>query len=213
MLYSPEDLKTIRNAAKLTQKKFAENIDLARETIVRMEAGTMPISKTVELYLTSLKGNNKSQQKNMIPLYDSEASAGGNAVMDMIPVSNPTGMIDVGDFLRDSECAIRIYGNSMTPNYPSGCIIGLRLVKDGIVQYGNVYVIETEDNRYFKRLYKDDDGSGYSCYSDNDMVFETGPRKGKHFYEPFTIPLTHVRRIFRVIGMIKRNEHSGIIGN
>ena len=49
-----------------------------------------------------------------------------------------------------AECVIRVAGNSMTPNYPSGCLIGLRKISDGLFDYGAVYVIETEDNRFVK---------------------------------------------------------------
>lgn len=50
-----------------------------------------------------------------------------------------------------AECVIRVAGNSMTPNYPSGCLIGLRKISDGLFDYGAVYVIETEDNRFVKK--------------------------------------------------------------
>lgn len=146
-----------------------------------------------------------------IPFYDVDAIGGNNAAADMQPVTHPTATIDVGDMLRDSECAIRIYGNSMTPNYPSGCVVGLRIVTDGIIEYGNVYVIETNDNRYLKRLYQDEHGRGYMCYSDNDMKFEKGARAGKFCYEPFVIPFEAIAHIYRVTGVIKRNENSMII--
>ena len=213
MDYSPEDMKRIRKAAKLTQEKMAEMLDLTRESINRMEKGGLPISRSTAIILKSLESDKKSQKDNLIPLYDVEAIAGNEYEVEMMPVTRPKGMIDVGDFLRDSECAIRIYGNSMTPNYPSGCIVGLKAVKDGIVDFGNVYVIETEDNRFFKRLYKAKDKKGYECYSDNTKEFTEGPRKGQPFYEPFVITFDKIKRLYRVIGMIKRNENSAIFGN
>lgn len=155
-----------------------------------------------------------STPKNkLIPFYDVEAAAGANTVVDVMPVQNPSGSIDVGDLLSDSEAAIRIYGNSMTPNYPSGCVVGLREVRDGVVEFGNVYVIETTDNRYLKRLFKDKEGKGYLCYSDNNQVFADGIRKGEAYYEPFTIPFESIIRMYRVTGVIKRNENSPIITN
>lgn len=149
---------------------------------------------------------------NRVPFYDVDAMAGFDNV-DMMPVTESYKTIDVGDLLSDSECAIRIYGNSMVPNYPSGCVVGLREVKDGIVEYGNVYVIETEDNRYLKRLLKDADGKGYVCYSDNVMRFADGPRTGDYYYEPFVVPFEKINRLYRVTGVIKRNSNSPIFGS
>lgn len=145
-----------------------------------------------------------------VPFYDAEASAGLNE-MDMSAKTNPTTTIDVGDLLRDSEAAMRIYGNSMTPNYPSGCIIGIAENVDGFIVPGEVYVIETIKSRYFKRLYLNDAGTVYICYSDNTSKFESGPKAGEYFYPTFPIPFDKVRRLFDVTGVIKRNKNSSII--
>jgi hypothetical protein len=44
------------------------------------------------------------------------------------------------------------------------------------------------------------------------MNFTEGPRVGEPYYEPFTVGFDKIKRIFRVIGMIKRNENSFIFG-
>lgn len=66
----------------------------------------------------------RNQQKltgsrSRIPFYDADAAAGPDAV-DMSPINAPAGTIDVGDLLSDSTAAMRVYGNSMLPNYPPG---------------------------------------------------------------------------------------------
>lgn len=157
---------------------------------------------------------NNNDRKRTIPLYDAEAT-GSNTGLDMTPISAPAGTIDVGDLLHDSESAIRIYGNSMLPNYPPGCVVGLASITDSFIQPGEVYVIETADNqRLLKRLfYKEDDPDSdvISCYSDNTMKFDGGARHGKIAYPPFNIRKTDVRKIFIVTGVIKRNTNSIII--
>lgn len=140
----------------------------------------------------------------LIPFYDAEAAAGNNYEMDMMP-SRPVGMIEIGSVLRDCESAIRVYGNSMVPNYPAGCVIGLKLHTDSFIEPGRVYVVETRDNRYLKRLYYTKDKKAFHCLSDNTMKYEDGPRKGELYYQDFEIPIDEVVRLHRVVGVIKRN--------
>ncbi len=156
---------------------------------------------------------NKGQKQ--IPFYDASAQAGGDmAYTEMTPVSAPSGTIDVGDLLSDSTSAIRIYGNSMIPNYPPGCVVGLSKCIDQFIEPGEVYVIETHDRRMLKRLfYKNDDPeTGYiMCYSDNLMKFEGGPRHDKPAYPVFYVRVEDIVNLYTVTGVIKRNSNSVII--
>lgn len=159
------------------------------------------------------RNHHKNTSERKIPLFDAPAAA-GLAETEMTPVSAPAGTIDVGDLLHDSQAAIRIYGNSMIPNYPPGCVVGLAKCSSKFIEPGEVYVIETRDRRILKRLfYKDDDQDSdfLMCYSDNTMVFEGGVRNGKPAYPPFNLPKDEIVNIFTVTGVIKRNANSVII--
>lgn len=140
----------------------------------------------------------------VIPYYDAEVAAGTNYEMEMAQTA-PVGMIEIGGLLKDSEFAMRVYGNSMVPNYPAGCVIGLRQYNEHFIEPGTVYVIETEENRFLKRLYYSKDKKAFRCMSDNHMKHETGPMEGEHFYPEFEIPFEDVRRLLRVTGVVKRN--------
>lgn len=140
----------------------------------------------------------------LIPLYDVEAVA-GTSLVDMTPTSRPVEMIEIGSILKDSEAAIRVYGNSMVPNYPAGCIIGVKPYRENFIAPGHVYIIETEENRYLKRIYYNKDKSALRCVSDNTMIHSEGPMKSEYVYPDFEMPLDSVRRLFRVVGVIKRN--------
>jgi transcriptional regulator with XRE-family HTH domain len=158
-----------------------------------------------------LKNNNV--KKNTVPFYDAKVTAGITET-EMSPIHAPAGTIDIGDLLHDSQAALRIYGNSMIPNYPPGCVVGLARCQSKFIEPGEVYVIETRDRRMLKRLfYKDDnsDGELLTCYSDNIMLFEGGARNGKLAYPPFDIPKKEIINIFTVTGVIKRNANSVII--
>lgn len=213
MALTSDELKKLRRKHKLSQEELGLKIGLSREMVNKMENGSKPITRGTELkILTALGGELSSLNNKTVPFYDNVEAIAGMETPDMLPVTEPTGSIDVGDLLRDSECAIRIYGNSMMPNYPSGCVVGLRMVTDGIVEYGNVYVIETSDKRYLKRLVKGGEKE-YICYSDNTMKFTEGPLEGRFYYDPFPISFDKIVRLYRVIGVIKRNENSTIFGN
>lgn len=140
----------------------------------------------------------------VIPYYDAEVAAGTTYGMDMTQV-RPSGMIEIGGLMKDSEFALRVYGNSMVPNYPAGCVIGLRQYTERFIEPGTVYVVETSENRYLKRLYYNKDKSAFRCLSDNHMKHESGPMTGEYFYPEFEIPFEDVRRLLRVTGVIKRN--------
>lgn len=154
----------------------------------------------------------KGYSVNRIPFYDVEATGGLNGG-DVSAVSRPTGTIDIGDILRDSEAAIRIAGNSMMPGYPPGCVVGLVAKRNRNITPGEVYVYEDEDGRYCKRLfYKDDDPTSDTliCYSDTTTRFESGPRKDKLFYPPYELKISAIVRLFSVTGVVKRNTN-GVI--
>jgi hypothetical protein len=141
----------------------------------------------------------------IIPFYDADVAAGTQYGMDMTAICNAETMIEIGGFLKDSECALRVYGNSMVPNYPAGCIIGLRRLYDSFIEPGAPYVIETASNRYLKRLYNGHDNKTYRCVSDNNMIHDAGPMKGELYYQDFFIPISEIKSIYRVVGVIKRN--------
>jgi hypothetical protein len=171
------------------------------------------ISGLAESYTKKRNTDKTNGKRKGIPFFDAEASA-GLTMTEMTPIHAPAGTIDVGDLLHDSKAAIRIYGNSMLPNYPPGCVLGLSPMLSKMIEPGEVYVIETRDRRVFKRLfYKDDDpDSDYlALYSDNTMVFEGGSRHGKLAYPPFHLAKDEIIRIFIVTGVIKRNANSVII--
>lgn len=160
-----------------------------------------------------LNKKNSSIRKNVVPFYDTEAT-GSNIGTEMTPISAPAGTIDIGDLLHDSSSALRIYGNSMLPNYPPGCVVGLIKKSTGFIQPGEVYVIETRNERLLKRLfYKDDltNSDTLICVSDNTHIFDGGARHGKLAYPPFEVSREEIIKLFIVTGVIKRNANSVII--
>ena len=141
----------------------------------------------------------------VIPFYDAEVAAGTQYGVDMTARASAMALIEIGNVLNDSEVAIRVYGNSMVPNYPAGCVIGVKITHESFIVPGHAYVVETAENRYLKRLYYSKDRKSLRCISDNTMVHESGSMKGEFVYPEFEIPLAEVKQLWQVVGVIKRN--------
>ena len=212
--------------SKITQSEFCKRVGLSSGYIGAMRKSFQPdtINRIViefpNLDITWLLTGEGEMLKNgiahetdngttigsgrVIPYYDAEVAAGTEYGMEMTQTT-PVGVIEIGGLLKDSEFAMRVYGNSMVPNYPAGCVIGLRQYNEHFIEPGTVYVIETEENRFLKRLYYSKNKKTFRCMSDNHMKHENGPMEGEYFYPEFEIPIQDVRRLLRVTGVIKRN--------
>ena len=92
----------------------------------------------------------EADMKNYIPLYDLAATAGSSIkfweseenILDLIP--RKFGM-------RDCDIALHIYGDSMYPIYRAGDVVLLKEIwKRDLINYGQVYVIITEEHRFVK---------------------------------------------------------------
>lgn len=188
-----------RNFGINTAKKWSETFGFS-ESYLRTGEGSLLGATPV---LPAEDGS--ILQGKLIPFYDVEAAAGQQYGMDMTTRSAAAALIEIGNVLNDSEMAIRVYGNSMVPNYPAGCVIGVKKATDSFIVPGHVYVVETADNRYLKRLYYSKDKKALRCISDNTMTHESGCMKGEYVYPEFEIPLSEVKEKWQVVGVIKRN--------
>jgi SOS-response transcriptional repressor LexA len=158
-----------------------------------------------ETYLTKRR-KLKNDKENALTYYDIGAAAG--PVGDILPVNKTEGKLYISDLFRNTQFAVRISGNSMTPGYPPGAIVGIKEIQDKQISPGTVYVIEKGNELWIKRLfYKDDkqETGRFELISDNSMRFEKGARKGQLFYPAFHVGIDEVR-VFKVTGIFKSNE-------
>ena len=121
-------------------------------------------------------------------------------------MSDPrSAIVEIGEmFFRDSETAIRVYGDSMAPTYPGGCVISIRECNESFIVPGYVYLVETGNNRYLARLYYSADKASYRCISDNTSVHQSGSMKGEFLYPEFLIPRSEVKRLWNVVGIVRK---------
>lgn len=88
------------------------------------------------------------------------------------------------------DFTIKISGDSMMPEYHSGDEVAcLKIRKGEFIQWGKVYVINTSQGAFIKRLYKGT--KGYRCISDNSK------------YPEFEISENEVYSISLVVGLLR----------
>lgn len=134
----------------------------------------------------------------LIPLFDGVAVGGTKFIADDSAQSHASGFLDSRIILKNATSAMRVYEDSMSPEYKSGEIVVLREVQDkSLIAYGEDYVVETSEYRILKRL-KSSDKEGYiSCHSINESIQQSS---GKLQFPPFDVPMEAVIRLHRVIG-------------
>jgi len=189
MLSSPGEAPTnyIQAAAKITG--FLEQWLLTGEGLKRKEPG-------------GTNNNPDIQKGNIIPVYDTVATAGMTLVQEDQPsYSKPTESVNTGSLFRDASAAMRVYGDSMFPKYQAGCMIALKEIidPDNIV-YGEDYVVETSEQRVLKRLMKSEKGEEYI---ELNSINPQKDDRGRAVFAPKDIHLTKLRRIFKVLGQVR----------
>lgn len=216
-----KSLKDLGHDRGMIEEKLGYSINAIDQSLSR--GGSKKIYQGILLYQENVLNNStpatsyqkhrnnlKNHQKpNDLIYYEIGASAGATHNAEILPVKKSEGVLHINDLFRGSQYAIRISGNSMTPNYPSGAIIGIREIPDKLITPGSVYVIEKDSDLWIKRLfYKEDrqDSGIFECVSDNTMRYENGGRDGKLYYPPFLINIDDVRKLFKVTGIYKPNE-------
>jgi phage repressor protein C with HTH and peptisase S24 domain len=134
-----------------------------------------------------------NNQRGMLPLLPISAVAGWNGVdAEGINIDECDQM--VVPYLVDAgaEFLIRVTGNSMYPTYANGDILACRRVRESRnIQWGKVYVIDSEEGPMVKRINLSDDEEHILCQSDN------------HNFAPFTLRKSEIRSLALVVGSIQ----------
>lgn len=90
--------------------------------------------------------------------------------------------------IRDADYAMEVTGDSMSPEYPSGSRVILKKVNEEIfVEWGKVYVLDTDNGALIKQVRKTQDPCVVECVSLNPA------------YQPFTLNCDHIHGWYRVM--------------
>lgn len=195
------DIKALRKQLGLTQGELAKRLGVHARTVQNWESGTLiPESKRKLLRLftsTELKPQQKhyggddtvqsDDAPNIVPLMPIRAQGGSlndftRSVMeyDCEKVVSP---------IKGADFAMTVSGDSMSPDYPSGCLVLVKKIDErAFIDWGNVYVLDTINGVVVKKLMPvDEDTSKALCVSINPA------------YPPFEVSFEHVFGVYRVL--------------
>jgi hypothetical protein len=183
-----------------TKKELSKKVqDLLRNEIgFRVQSNVNSVSSG-----SSEPTEQKTEQKQTksFPLFEIDVSAGDiNMFQDNPEI--PTTQISIPGF-EDCDFGTYVWGHSMYNTYENGTIIACKRINDKeIIQFGEAYLIVTEEQRMIKRIQKSDNKNCILATSDNDSKTSDGKRQ----FESFDIPKNKIRFLYIVKGCIKRNQ-------
>lgn len=203
-------IKEIRKELGVSQEKFAEMVGVSARTVQNWEQTPEMISGSTKKLIATLienhraiKGEIKEQtyfggEKDgdtiTLPLIPLDALAGkpgwDNAGVSLADCERYT----VPEFsCRGAEYLIRVSGDSMFPRYNNGDILACKMLSSvTFIQWGKVYVIDTEQGILVKHLFPSKDcADNIVCHSVNTDN-----------YPDFEIPKVEIRSFSLVVGMI-----------
>lgn len=93
--------------------------------------------------------------------------------------------------IKDVDMAICVSGDSMAPEYPSGCQILVKKINErAFIDWGRVYVLDTVNGAVIKKVLPSDSPDKVLCVSINPE------------YPPFEVHLEHINAFYRVMMMM-----------
>lgn len=134
------------------------------------------------------------QNTATLPLVPIAAVAGYSGLDEVGVTLAECPQYSVPDFFAvNAEFLIRVSGSSMYPKYSSGDILACRRIREiTFLQWGKIYVIDSQQGMMVKRLFEIDGEPGLVlCKSDNEN------------YPPFRLPKEEIRSLSIVVGAIR----------
>lgn len=194
-------LASIKSAG-LSVQQAAEKLGMSRQNLYKHLSQEPLSSHFVRQFNEVFEHEEVTLVKEKgVPYYQFDASASQvDAMNDHKELSS---LIVVIPGFEDCDMALPVFGHSMYPTFENGCIILCKRIHDlDVIQYGEVYLIVTQEQRLLKRVKKSTEKGSLLLVSDN---YEA-QKENKLRYEPFDLHKNKIRYMYIVKGSIKRNQ-------
>lgn len=90
--------------------------------------------------------------------------------------------------VKGADYAMKVCGESMSPEYPNGCMIIIKKVNENaFIEWGKVYVLDTENGAVVKKIMRAESDDEVECVSLNPE------------FPPFRVKTVYVRGWYRVL--------------
>lgn len=199
-----KELKELREAVGISQKKLSEATGVAYGTISTIEANPEKLIKKVETlklfenYFENKGFNNQPNKTNGVPFYDLDVTASiTGSYLDI--KEKPEYYVDIPPF-NDCDAYTRVYGDSMYPKYQSGDIIALKKINNmEFMRWGHVHLVVSDnyydDLRTIKEI--------HPCEDDSDCIILRS--SNPNFKGDNKVKKKHILGIFLVKGKVRQD--------
>lgn len=194
----------LRHKLGLTQAELAKKLGVHENTIQNWERGAN-IPKTRIESLRELWNQAQGVELKPTQQYFGGEGSGqpgeGQTIVPLIPISAQGGTLN--DFtmsvmeydcekvispIKGVDYAMTVSGDSMSPEYPSGCQILIKKINErAFIDWGKVFVLDTVNGTIIKKLMPTSDPEKVLCVSINPN------------YPSFEVCLEHVTGVYRVL--------------
>lgn len=163
-----------------------------------------------EMFLEKFPSENdevqrKSEEDNLkgIPMYNAPGAGGSVEIYTDSDSAKIVGYLNFPGITKGSF-ALPVYGNSMYPYLENGVWTVLRPIENKtVIDWGNVYYVEWEDYRMYKRLLQSDILDEVILWSDNqEELINDRPK-----FSPIHIKKTDIRTLCLVTDIYKKTNN------
>ena len=196
------EVKDLRKMLGVTQVELAKMVGVTEATIQNWERGKkIPTTKHTTLRALwescapSLKPNKyfggesceQLESATIVPLIP--ISAQGGSLNDFTASVMEYDCEKVLSPIRDVDFAMTVSGDSMSPEYPSGCqVLVKRINERAFIDWGKVFVLDTINGTIIKKLMPvEGNPEKVTCVSINPE------------YPSFEVGFEHIRGVYRVL--------------
>ena len=184
------NLKRSPTAEKL-EKIFYNFPELSKQWLLAGE-GQMLTESPPEIQKTSPDESTYASEEKLKQIPILPISAQGGSLNDFTLSVRKYDCEWMSSPIFNADFAIEVAGDSMAPEYPAGArVLIKRINESAFIEWGKVYVIDTENGVVLKKVVPADDDTNIRCVSIN-------PHPN---YAPFNIPKTSIYGMYIVLGL------------
>lgn len=202
-------IKRLKLENDLTQAEIAERLGVKSTYLSDMINGRVPVTESIlnkiyELFSYQInadrdyikeEGPSKKEDHSdiyytyLIPM----SAMGGSLVGFDVNGISSTDCERIVSPIAGVDFAISIYGDSMTPDFPSGSRVLIKQIDHTIyIEWGNVFVLDTTNGIIIKEVQPSSNKDSITCHSLNP--------NGK--YKDFDVPLCEIRAMYKVLACV-----------
>lgn len=190
--YIVESFNTLRSRGVVkTQGDFASLLGIAERSLSAAKNGkedylTDSLIARIQATMRQYNEANVGEKVSTLPVIPVEAMAG--TLVEFFSSVKEYDCERMISPIKGADYAIKIYGDSMAPEYPSGSLCLIKQVNEKqFIEWGKVYVLDTDNGAVIKRIRKTQDDNIVECVSINPA------------YQPFTIDTSFIHGWYRVL--------------